>query len=81
MYVPAGVGAAFSRSVQEQQTRLTPPPRRAPPGQYTGTRQACPRGDGTAPGFDANWGFRRFDGRRLANPATALWSVFLVPTW
>ena len=31
---------AFSRSVQEPQTRLTPPLRRAPPGQYTGTRQA-----------------------------------------
>jgi hypothetical protein len=28
---------AFSRSVQEPQTRLTPPPRRAPPGQEHGT--------------------------------------------
>jgi hypothetical protein len=27
---------AFSRSVQEPQTRLTPPPRRAPPGQQRG---------------------------------------------
>ena len=42
---PAAVSTlAFSRSVQEPQTRLTPPLRRAPPGQYTGTRQAHPEG-------------------------------------
>src|SRR6266511_3261863 len=44
---------AFSRSVQEPQTRLTPPLRRAPPGQYTGIRQAHPGGLPRAPGFDA----------------------------
>ena len=35
-------GHAFSRSAREPQTGLTPPPRRTPPGQYTGTRQAHP---------------------------------------
>ena len=34
---------AFSRSVQEPQTRVTPSPRRAPPGPYTGTCQAHSR--------------------------------------
>ena len=44
---------AFSRSVREPQTRLTPPPRRAPPGQYSGSCQARP-GDGfRIPSFDA----------------------------
>jgi hypothetical protein len=51
---PVPVSAlAFSRSVQEQQTRLTPPLRRAPPGPYTGTCQACPEGKPEALGFDA----------------------------
>jgi hypothetical protein len=33
---------AFSRSAREPQTKLTPPLRRTPPGQYTGIRQAHP---------------------------------------
>jgi len=45
---------AFSRSVQEPQTRLTPPPRRAPPGQYAGTRQAHLGGRSNSPDFDAS---------------------------
>ena len=45
---------AFSRSVQEPQTRLTPPLRRAPPGQYTGTRQAHLEGKLKPLDFDAN---------------------------
>jgi len=44
---------AFSRSVQEPQTRLTPPLRRAPPGQSTGSRQAHPEGHLLTLGFDA----------------------------
>jgi hypothetical protein len=32
---------------------FTPPPRRAPPGQYSGTRQAHPGDRFTIPGFDA----------------------------
>jgi hypothetical protein len=43
---------AFSRSVQERQSRLTPPLRRMPPGQSAGVRQACPRGIWRTPGFD-----------------------------
>ena len=35
-------GHAFSRSAQKQQTRLTSPLRRAPPGQSAGIRQAHP---------------------------------------
>src|ERR1700683_5598751 len=50
----AGVSTlAFSRSVQEPQTRITPPLRRAPPGQYTGTRQAHLGGPEKTPDFDA----------------------------
>ena len=41
---------AFSRSMQEPQTRLTPPLRRAPPGQNTGIRQAHREGQ-TNPRF------------------------------
>ena len=48
---------AFSRSVQEPQTRLTPPLRRAPPGQYTGTRQAHPEGKLRSLDFDAVFPF------------------------
>ena len=44
---------AFSRSVREPQTGLTPPPRRAPPGQYSGSRQAHPRGGFRTPSYDA----------------------------
>lgn len=54
---------AFSRSIQEQQTRLTPPLRRAPPGQYTGFRQTLPEGRTLTPGFDAILDFRRLKQR------------------
>ena len=55
---------AFSRSVQEPQTRLTPPLRRAPPGQQTGIRQAHPEGLARTPGFDAVSEFRRLNSAR-----------------
>jgi hypothetical protein len=45
---PAVSTLAFSRSVQEPQTRLMPPVRRAPPGQSAGSRQARPE-DGCLP--------------------------------
>src|SRR5580704_13455366 len=41
---------AFSRSVQEQQSTLTPPSRRVPPGQSAGVRQARPNGICRSPG-------------------------------
>jgi hypothetical protein len=41
---PAVSPLAFSRSVQEPQTRFTSLSRRAPPGPYTGTCQALSRG-------------------------------------
>ena len=44
---------AFSRSVPEPQTRLTPPSRRAPPGQSSGTRQAHHGRTARPPAFDA----------------------------
>src|SRR4051794_3253891 len=44
---------AFSRSVPEPQTRLTPPSRRAPPGQSSGTRQARHGRTARPPAFDA----------------------------
>src|SRR6266540_2014095 len=73
---------AFSRSVQEPQTRLTPPLRRAPPGQYTGIRQAHPGGLPRAPGFDAV--SVSFDASTAhappVIPAERFWNVFLVPT-
>jgi hypothetical protein len=50
---------AFSRSVQEPQTRLTPPKRRTPPGQYTGTRQAHHEDRRQTLAFDAIQTFRR----------------------
>ena len=55
---------AFSRSMQEPQTRLTPPLRRAPPGQQTGIRQAHPEGLARTPGFDAVSEFRRLNSAR-----------------
>lgn len=40
---PAAVsGRALPRSIREQQIKIAPPLRRAPPGQYSGTRQAHP---------------------------------------
>src|SRR4051812_14045695 len=44
---------AFSRSVQEPQTRLTPPSRRAPPGQSSGHRQAYRGRTARPPAFDS----------------------------
>src|SRR4051794_1178214 len=44
---------AFSRSVPEPQTRLTPPSRRAPPGQSSGTRQAHHKRTARPLAFDA----------------------------
>ena len=56
---------AFSRSVQEPQTRLTPPLRRAPPGQQTGIRQACLEGEIRTSDFDAVFSlFRRLNSAR-----------------
>ncbi len=63
---------AFSRSVQEPQTRLTPPLRRAPPGQYTGTRQAHPGRRSKSPGFDAICNLRRLNGDAHRSPGRAL---------
>ena len=73
---------AFSRSVQEPQTRLAPPLRRAPPGQYTGTRQAHLEGRRRPPDFDAISDFRRLNSARPARtaPAERFWNAFLVPT-
>src|SRR5688500_17121078 len=42
---------AFSRSVQEPQTRLTPPPRRAPPGQSSGHPPGSSRENSQTPRF------------------------------
>src|SRR5262249_5683565 len=46
-------GRAFSRSVREQQTRLTSPTCRTPPGQSAGTRRADPGTTHIRPAFDA----------------------------
>ena len=60
---PAVSTLAFSRSVQEQQTRLMPPIRRVPPGQSAGSRQARPEDGCLAPGFGTTSSFlRRFNG-------------------
>jgi hypothetical protein len=45
-------GHAFSRSMREQQTRLTSPTCRTPPGQSAGTRRADPGTTHKRPGFD-----------------------------
>jgi hypothetical protein len=50
--------------MQEPQTRITPPLRRAPPGQQTGIRQADPEGLARTPGFDAVSEFRRLNSAR-----------------
>jgi hypothetical protein len=47
-------GRAFPRSVREPQTRLMPPPCRAPPGQSSGTRQAHPAANNQDHGFDTS---------------------------
>jgi hypothetical protein len=50
--IRAGDLADLAQVRQEPQTSLTPSLRRAPPGQYTGTRQAYSKGEATL-GFDA----------------------------
>jgi hypothetical protein len=70
---------AFSRSVQEPQTRLTPP--------HAGHRLASnrvaarhiPEGMRGPPGFDAVSMFRRLTPAQVS-PHERLWNVFLVPT-
>ena len=65
--------------MQEPQTKLTPPPRRAPPGQQSGSRQAHPGSGTKTPGFDAVFVLQRFNNDTQDKPPV-LWNVFLVPT-
>ena len=72
---PAAISTlAFSRSVQEPQTRLTPPLRRTPPGQERGHPPGSfPEGRSRTPGFDAISDFRRLnDDARPGHPGRAL---------
>src|SRR6266700_2631388 len=64
---------AFSRSVQEPQTRLAPPTCRTPPGQYSGTRQAHPGSSVLPPVSMPTKTFRHLNSGSLA-------LAFLVPT-
>jgi hypothetical protein len=69
--------------VQEPQIRLTPPLRRAPPGQNTGIRQAHLGGEIRTPDFDAIESVSTPQ-QRTPNqnniPAERFWNVFLIPT-
>ena len=81
---PVAVSAlAFSRSVQEPQTRITPPLRRTPLGQYTGTRQAQFSRKEPGPRFRCHLRFSTLQRRRPSRTSQAerFWDVFPVPTW
>jgi len=72
---------AFSRSVQEPQTRFTPSPRRTPPGPYTGTCQAHPGSETRTPGFDVTQLLTTLQQRTPTGiTARSFWHVSLVPT-
>src|ERR1017187_5280387 len=76
---------AFSRSMQEPQTRITPPPRRAPPGQEHGTPPDSSRRVNEDLRFRCH--LNLFDASTTHAPtpkptraSSAFWNVFLVPT-
>src|SRR3954447_5324397 len=73
---------AFSRSVQEPQTRLTPPLRRTPPGQERGHPPGLSRGTCSKPRFRCHLeNLRRLNSDPRPPPAAeSFWHVFLVPT-
>src|SRR5215204_896142 len=73
---------AFSRSVQEPQTRLTPPSRRAPPGQSSGHPPGSSRENSQTPAFDATSITLTTLQQRTPTPvsrAGGFWNVFPVP--
>src|SRR3954471_842921 len=74
---------AFSRSVQEPQTRLTPPSRRAPPGQSSGHPPGSSRENSQTPRFRCDLDYANDASKAHPHPvsrAGAFWNVFLVPT-
>jgi len=72
---------AFSRSVQEPQTRLTSPLRRTPPGQYDGLPPGSSRGRDEYPRFLMSPEIITTLQRRHppGTPAEYFWHVFLIP--
>ena len=61
---------AFSRSVPEPQTRLTPPSRRAPPGQSSGHPPGSSRGNNQTPRFRCHLNFSNDASTAHTHPRT-----------